>query len=60
MKLPEELRGKMLKNRQGRRFRYFPTGPIKKEYVVLSRALAGDPGKLRRLLAAGAQYVRGS
>ena len=57
IKLPEESRSELLRQRRGRCLRYFKAGPIKKDYVVLSRATADDREVLRDLLRAGIRYV---
>ena len=59
IKLPEDSRSELLRARRGRRLRYFQEGPIKQEYVVLSRRTAGDRETVRELLRAGIRYVHG-
>ncbi len=57
IKLPEQLRSDLLRERNGRTLRYFKGGPVKKEYVVLSRAKADDREAVRGLLQAGIRFV---
>ena len=57
IKLPERSRSTLLRERRGRRLRYFKGAAIKKEYVVLSRATATDHEEVRSLLRAGIRYV---
>ena len=57
IKLPERSRSNLLRQRSGRPLRYFKGGPVKKEYVVLSRATASDREALRKLLRAGIRHV---
>ena len=57
IKLPDELRLTLLKERSGRALRYFPGAPIKKEYVLLSRAATSDSRMVRELLRASVQHV---
>lgn len=57
VKLPEQLRASLLKQRCARPLRYFPRGPVKKEYVVLVRAIADDPRQLSRWLTLSIKYV---
>ena len=57
IKLPERSRSELLRERRGRPLRYFKGSPIKKEYLVLSRATASDREAVRRLLRAGVRYV---
>ena len=45
LKLPEEDRI-LLINEGAKRLQYFPKAPIKKDYVVLTEALADDPPAL--------------
>ena len=57
VKLPEKVRRQLLSERKGRKFRYFASGPIKREYLALSRSVVSDPKVLRELLAASIKYV---
>lgn len=57
VKLPEEVRTKLLRQRKGRKFRYFAGGPVKHEYSALSRSVVSDPAVLRELLAVSIKYV---
>ncbi len=59
LKLPEPSRARLVSTRRGRPLRYFPAGPIKKEYVALSRAILANPLQLRRWLTGSIQYVAG-
>jgi len=59
VKLPEGLRAELLRTRRARPLRYFVGGPIKKEYVALSRAIVASPVHLRRWLAASIRHVAG-
>ena len=59
LKLPEPSRARLVSTRRGRPLRYFPAGPIKKEYVALSRAMLANPLQLRRWLTGSIQYVAG-
>jgi len=60
VKLPELLRTRLVSTRRGRPLRYFPAGPIKKEYVALSRSIIANPLQLRRWLRESIQYVVGN
>ena len=57
IKLPERSRSALLRERGGRPLRYFKGGPIKKEYVVLSRGTVSDREAVRDLLRAGILHV---
>lgn len=58
IKLPTKWREKLVAEYGARRLRYFPRGPIKKEYVVLPEALLKDVKALRRWVGASIEYVR--
>jgi TfoX/Sxy family transcriptional regulator of competence genes len=57
IKLPEASRNSLLKQSGAKLLRYFPQGPIKKDYVVLPESLLEDIGRLRRLAKASIAYV---
>jgi TfoX/Sxy family transcriptional regulator of competence genes len=57
IKLPKQSRDVLLKRRGVRPLRYFPNGPLKKEYVVLPKALIGDPNGIRGLLEMSIAYA---
>jgi len=59
IKLPEENRIKLLKEKDVKPLRYFPKAPIKKEYVVLSESRVGDLVSLRHLVKISVDYVNG-
>lgn len=57
MKLPESSRNTLV-NRQGAKYlRYFPKGPIKKDYVVLPKLLLQETRTFRRLAKASVDYA---
>lgn len=47
MKLPEGDRNRLL-GEGGKPLRYFPNGPVKKDYLVLPKAFLDDKRKCRR------------
>jgi TfoX/Sxy family transcriptional regulator of competence genes len=57
VKLPEQSRSTLLRERRGRPLRYFERGPIKKEYVVLSRRVESDSEAVRELFRAAIRHV---
>jgi len=57
VKIPTQMRSDLLKARKGRRFRYFPDGPIKQEYVALSQSTLTDQAVLRSIIAASIKFV---
>ena len=50
LKLPERSRTTLLKRKGTKPLRYFPQGPIKKEYVVLPKTMVNDRRALRHLI----------
>ena len=59
IKLPKESRDALLQQRGAKPLRYFVNGPVKKEYVVLPKALLVDPRSLRAWLEISVAYVLG-
>jgi TfoX/Sxy family transcriptional regulator of competence genes len=59
VKLPADRRRSLIEEGKGTEFRFFPNGPIKREYVALSEATIADEGSLRDLLALGVDYALG-
>jgi TfoX/Sxy family transcriptional regulator of competence genes len=57
IKLPKESRDSLLRHRGAKPLRYFANGPVKKEYVVLPKALLADPSRLRGWLEISVAYV---
>ena len=57
LKLPENTRLKLLAEGKGSEFRFFPNGPIKKEYIALSDSVLGDQQFLKKLLDLSAIYA---
>lgn len=55
--LSEGSRAALLRERRGSPLRYFKGGPIKKEYVVLSAAMATEPAAIRALLRESIRYA---
>ena len=50
VKLPENIRKKLLKEGKAKKLRYFPKAPVKKEYVVLPNAITDDLKILRHYI----------
>ncbi len=59
VKLPADRRRGLIEEGKGTEFRFFPSGPIKREYVALSEATIADEGSLRELIALGVDYALG-
>ncbi|HXF89008.1 MAG TPA: TfoX/Sxy family protein [Xanthobacteraceae bacterium] len=57
VKLPEKSRRHLLKQGRARPLRYFPKGPIKKDYVLLPAAALNDPRALRRWIKRSVEYT---
>ena len=56
LKLPEEACDTLLK-KGAKRLRYFPDGPIKKDYVVLPTTMLNDTKTLRRWMRVSVAYA---
>jgi len=59
IKLPEEHRVKLLKQKGVKSLKYFPKAPIKKEYIVLPESKLKDLVKLKRFVNMSINYVTG-
>ncbi len=57
VKLPAEHRSELLQGQGAEPLRYFPQGPIKKEYVVLPPRMVRDSRALRRWLTRSIEYA---
>lgn len=57
IKLPEEVRNNLIKQKGAKRLRYFSKGHIKKEYIVLPKAMLSDVKFLRLLVGISIEYV---
>lgn len=57
IKLPEEQRKLLLQEKGTKSLRYFPKGPIKKDYVVLPNYMLTDKKRLRSWIKLTAEYV---
>ena len=60
VKLPAELRQSLINERKGKEFRFFPKGPIKREYVALSDSIVQDEEMLEKLINLSARYAVGA
>jgi TfoX/Sxy family transcriptional regulator of competence genes len=58
VKLPTDQKGRLIEEGRGAEFRFFPGGPVKRDYVSLSESTVADPESLRELIEAGVDYVR--
>lgn len=57
LKLPEQSRTTLMKEPGTKPLRYFPRGPLKKDYVVLPTAMVKDRRVLRRWVKVSIEYV---
>ena len=57
IKLPEQLRNKLIKQKGSKPLRYFVKGPIKKDYVALSESMLTDIKNLRLWLKTSIEYI---
>lgn len=60
LKLPEGHRRDLISAGKGEEFRFFPNGPVKREYVLLSGLILQDGNKIQELVDASINYVLGS
>jgi TfoX/Sxy family transcriptional regulator of competence genes len=57
LKLPQEARNTLMKEQGAKPLRYFPKAPIKKDYVILPKAMLKDMKILRRWVKVSIEYV---
>lgn len=57
LKLPAEVRARLIEKGEGMELRYFEKSPVKKEYVLLSGTVEKDRERLRSLLNQSIGYV---
>ena len=57
MKLSGETQERLLKNKKAIPLRYFPKGPIKKEYVLFPRGVAGGGRTIQKYAKESIEYV---
>jgi len=57
IKLPEDLRTELLKEKGAKPLRYFPKSPIKKEYVVLPQKIVDNKKLLTQMIKQSFEYV---
>lgn len=57
IKLPEESRNTLIKEQGAKPLRYFPKGPVKRDYVVLPKAVLNDIKALRNWVKVSVEYV---
>ena len=57
VKLPVGIREKLISEGNGTEFRFFASGPIKREYVAISETILKDDEVLRKLLISSINFV---
>ena len=57
IKLPEKSRSALIEQQGAKQLRYFPKGPIKKDYVVLPKAILNNTRALRRWVKASVEHA---
>lgn len=57
LKLPAEVRERLIEDGDGSELRYFEKAPVKKKYVALSDSLVDDSKVLRELILTSIRYV---
>jgi len=57
IKLPEASRNFLMNEKDARPLRYFPKGPIKKDYVILPKTMLKDVKTLRRWVKVSIEYA---
>ena len=60
IKLPSEIRQSLINDGEGKEFRFFARGPIKREYVALSESILQDDETLGRLVGMSVSYAVGA
>ena len=57
MKLPEETKNKLLENKTAIPLRYFPKGPIKKDYALFPDGIENDEKALYKYVKESVEYT---
>ena len=57
VKLPEDQRLMLIQDGRGTEFRYFPHGPVKREYVLLAVQFSSEELALNEVLGESVGYV---
>lgn len=60
VKLPAKVRQELISKGDGKEFRFFESGPIKREYVALSDAIVEDQDVLQMLIEMSVRYAIGA
>lgn len=57
LKLPQDVRDRMIYEGEGKELRYFENAPVKREYIALSQAIVEDRVKMKVLLLKSIEYA---
>ena len=57
LKLPSEIRNRLIDEGDGSELRYFDNAPIKKEYVALSQSVIDDPDSLKKMIRQSMEHI---
>ena len=57
LKLPEETKNRLLKNKTAVPLRYFPKGPIKKDYVLFANGIENGGKALHKYVKESVEYA---
>ena len=57
LRLPEEFRPVLINEKGAKHLRYFPKGPVKKDYIVLPKAMLKDVKTLRHWVRVSIEYA---
>ena len=57
LRLPQDVRDRMIYGGEGKELRYFENAPVKREYIALSQAIVEDRVKMKVLLLKSIDYA---
>ena len=60
VKLPEIQRRGLISDGKEEQFRFFPDGPVKREYVLVSEYIIQDENEFQEILGMSVSYVLGA
>jgi len=59
VKLPEEKRLDLIREEKGSEFRYFASGPVKRDYVLLKESVIQDDQAFQEIFSQSVEFVLG-
>jgi TfoX/Sxy family transcriptional regulator of competence genes len=57
LKLPADVRNRLIEDGEGNELRYFETAPVKKEYITLSQSVVDNLERLKQLVNLSIGYA---